>query len=508
MEINPAVTFKHDRTVMYAKRPKVLIVGAGLGGLTLAAILQKSDIPYEIFERATEVKPLGSAMSLGAPTAPFFKQLGIYDEFVAFAKYYDSIQFYNEKRQVEYKMHFASFADETYSQKLFGADGYIVGRPMLYDLMIRQIPKERIHMGKKILSTKQGGNGVLIRCSDGSEYEGDILVGADGAYSSVRQNLYADLKKDDKLPASDTLPLPFSTVCLVGQTRPLSSSEFPDIAKEDCQFINTLGGDRPFSWSTLTTAQNTVCWSVIMYLDAESSKDNDAFRNSEWGPEAAATMCEQVKDFAVSSGGDQKLTIGDLIKWTPKELISKVMLEEKVFKTWYGCRTVLIGDACHKFSPAGGAGAVNAMHDAVTLANYINALPHHPTADEITQAFTAYRDERIPWVQEAFDTSKIFKVMAAKTTVGKIVRFFAKYMPATVQQKSAVRMAINRPQVAFLPRAKDTGSVRPAPQPSLNAKGPVDSKISTTGTITGKDKQVEDEPAAATAAAAPAAVSV
>lgn len=59
MEINPAVTFKHDRKLMFAKRPKVLIVGAGLGGLTLGAILQKSDIPYDIFERASEVKPLG-----------------------------------------------------------------------------------------------------------------------------------------------------------------------------------------------------------------------------------------------------------------------------------------------------------------------------------------------------------------------------------------------------------------------------------------------------------------
>ena len=54
------------------------------------------------------------------------------------------------------------------------------------------------------------------------------------------------------------------------------------------------------------------------------------------------------------------------------------------------------------------------MHDAITLGNYINALPHYPTAEEITEAFKAYREERIPWVQEAFDTSKIFRVMASK----------------------------------------------------------------------------------------------
>lgn len=39
--------------------PKVLIVGAGLGGLVLALILEKANVEYEIFERATEIRPLG-----------------------------------------------------------------------------------------------------------------------------------------------------------------------------------------------------------------------------------------------------------------------------------------------------------------------------------------------------------------------------------------------------------------------------------------------------------------
>ncbi|KAH7056121.1 hypothetical protein BKA57DRAFT_500473 [Linnemannia elongata] len=58
MEISPAVAFKHDRSIMYAKRPKVLIVGAGLAGLTLGMLLHKADIPFEIYERAAEIKPL------------------------------------------------------------------------------------------------------------------------------------------------------------------------------------------------------------------------------------------------------------------------------------------------------------------------------------------------------------------------------------------------------------------------------------------------------------------
>lgn len=124
----------------------------------------------------------------------------------------------------------------------FGASGYIVTRPQLYNLLLRQIPRGRIYFGKKVLSMENGGNGVLIRCSDGYEADGDILVGADGAYSAVRQSLYEKLKKVNRLPPSDALPLPFSTVCLVAQTVPISPEEFPDLALGECQFrkyVNT-----------------------------------------------------------------------------------------------------------------------------------------------------------------------------------------------------------------------------------------------------------------------------
>jgi len=54
-------------------------------------------------------------------------------------------------------------------------------------------------------------------------------------------------------------------------------------------------------------------------------------------------MCKEVQNFPIP-GGDGTLTLGDIINNTPKEFISKVMLEEKVFETWYHGRSVLIGD--------------------------------------------------------------------------------------------------------------------------------------------------------------------
>ncbi len=82
---------------------------------------------------------------------------------------------------------------------------------------------------------------------------------------------------------------------------------------------------------------------VVQHLDKETSKEHDNFRNSEWGPEAAEAMCNEVRHFPIPNGGRPTI-LGSLIDLTPNDLISKVTLEEKVFDTWFAGRAVLLGD--------------------------------------------------------------------------------------------------------------------------------------------------------------------
>ncbi|KAF9373608.1 hypothetical protein BGX21_004376 [Mortierella sp. AD011] len=139
---------------------------------------------------------------------------------------------------------------------------------------------------------------------------------------------------------------------------------------------------------------------LLQFLNQETSKTNNNFRSSEWGPEAADVMCKEVRDYPVVRG----MKMGDLIDATPKEVICKVMLEEKLFETWTYGRTVLIGDACHKMNPSGGLGAQTAMGDAVVLANYINTLTTVESAD-VEKALKAYKKERYPIGKDAVKTS-------------------------------------------------------------------------------------------------------
>jgi hypothetical protein len=68
--------------------------------------------------------------------------------------------------------------------------------------------------------------------------------------------------------------------------------------------------------------------------------------NSEWGDIPAQTMCNETRSFPVLFG-QGKNTLGHIYDLTPKEQMSKVMLEEKVFKTWHSGRVVLLGDGMY-----------------------------------------------------------------------------------------------------------------------------------------------------------------
>ncbi|KAF9128204.1 hypothetical protein BGW39_005279 [Mortierella sp. 14UC] len=459
-----------------SRRPHVIIIGAGLAGLTLAVLLQKAGIPYDVFEKSPQTRNVGAAIFLGANLGPLFTQMGIMDEYKAKSKRCSTIRLFNERREEDFVLDFSL------DLELSGYEGRLIPRKVLYEIILAQVPEERLHRGKRMLWMTQGENGVHVKFSDGTEFEGDILVGADGAYSAVRQCLFDRLKKDRDLPASDAKELPFSCVSVAGYTGPLDPEKFPFLKEEES------------SWNVYAVNDDKMCWSSTMYLDEESSKFHTSFRTTDWGEGGADSMCKEVRDFPIP-GGDGTLTLGDLIDKTPKDQIAKVMLEEKVFDTWYHCRTVLLGDSCHKLHPAGGQGATMAFHDAVALANWINALPTTQVKD-LEKAFKAYRNERYAAALRAEGHSKQFCKFYGKANdrTASITRYIYKNMPFLIWKVVTKKIVANRPQASFLPYVKDNGTVPPADLESFRETLKI-VKARAAAAKAAKAKQDEDVPA-------------
>ncbi|KAF9384503.1 hypothetical protein CPB97_005632 [Podila verticillata] len=442
---------------MTATDLKVLIVGGGIAGLTLATLLEKADIDFQVYERAAVVRPLGSVVAIGPNVLALIEQIGLLDKFAAAAKVTGFVTNFNEQRQQ------TSYFDYRELKERNGYPNYTIARSRLYDLLYSQIPSEKVHMNKRLSSYEQDDHGVTLTFTDGTTAQGDIVVGADGAYSQVRQSLYDRLSKEGTLPESDKEELPCSSICLVGQTTgPLDANKFVHLDQEDCRFESVSGDDKPFTWLTWTLPEKRMSWMMIEHLN--DHVDRKTLPNIEWGPGAAEAMIARVREFPIPSG--DALTMGDLIDVTPRELISQVALEGKFFETWFSGRTVLIGDACHKLVPSTAQGANVSMQDAIILSNYLYALKDK-TPESLSSAFKGYFEEREPFARAAFETSDRFRKFFRMRRLYFVIRLIVAHLPQWVWRRAFDKMYGYRPQVTFLPRVPDRGSVKAFPQKSI-----------------------------------------
>ncbi|KAG0360677.1 hypothetical protein BG005_010142 [Podila minutissima] len=400
--------------------------------------------PKAIFEKSKELKPLGSALSLSPPLMIYFEQLGLYDQLLKVTKPFGSIRLKKENMAPIGTFEMKESKEEI--RKRYGYDVRIVSRPDLVNLLLSLIPAERIHLNTKVLSTEQDEHKVTLQCSDSETYIGSILVGADGAHSSVRQNMYKELSKAGVLPRSDSQPLGYGYDCVVGVTDPLDPLKYPVLKEEFCDFEILLGDKIPYTWWYIPLENNKIGW---MITEDIRSKGDDGGRNaksSEWELDAAVDMCKRVRHLPCIYGG----ALGDIIDSTPKDLISKVILEDKYFSVWFNRRTVLLGD-----------GANMAIDGAVELVNLLFDI-RTDSQEDITEAFKQYHDSRRQAAQIAVKSSnQSGSMMHSKGVIGDIVRHIAlNWIPNWLFRIGADKINEYRPQINFLPLVEKRGTLK------------------------------------------------
>ncbi|KAF9581490.1 hypothetical protein BGW38_001468, partial [Lunasporangiospora selenospora] len=338
---------------------RVTIVGGGIGGLALANMFERANISYIILEKATRIRALGSSLGLDASSLPVMEQLGLLDDFYRVSKPVRHFNFYNESAK---RVGMIDFSD---LEEIGGYPAIILDRPAFYQILQKNIPKHKIFYNKRVLSVTQTEESATCQCADGSAYLSDIVIGADGAYSAVRQNIYKSLKQQGRLSSNDDKPLGYNQHCLgkfkwgggfvlfscektlmvkfhqIGVSEPLDPEKYPCLKLDTTDFEIVIPKDRPYYAIYMPLPNNRLSFAVIQNVPRADARTGDSFKFSEWGPEAAVEMAEVVRDLANPFGG----TFGDIIDNTPTDLISKIMLEEKFFECWHDGRVVLLGDA-------------------------------------------------------------------------------------------------------------------------------------------------------------------
>ena len=166
-----------------------------------------------------------------------------------------------------------------------GYDSLVTTRSDLLQLLASQIPPHKIHFSKRIVSFTANKDEVVLRCADDTTYQGDILIGADGAFSKIRELLYKQVAKKGILPRQDAVAVAADVAAatvanaaallndggaetataeaegealkgghihLVGVTRALDVEKFGVLLEDDSRCEIVVGNTLPHSVSTIS----------------------------------------------------------------------------------------------------------------------------------------------------------------------------------------------------------------------------------------------------------------
>ncbi|KAF9431306.1 hypothetical protein BGZ94_000013 [Podila epigama] len=435
---------------------KVIIAGGGIAGLTLGILLERANIDYIILERSPSKasQTFGGGIVINMLVLPLFQQLGIIDEILAASKPVDIISAVSDmQKQFIGRVDLARTHKILFGKRVERFEQHDVNRCNKFT------PKSWLNMFGLYNFNLPWRSSSSSFSSPQSSSSGMV---------KVRQWLYQDLAFKGQLPKSDMAPMARDYVCLVGVTKPMDPIACPPVKDPTCHFTITCSDDKPLTSAVMNVPGNKVAWMVIADTRELSSQEQEhpsrkmSARMTPGGEDFASELNNEIKKLDAPYGGD---TFGALAENTPVGKVSKVFLEEKIFRTWTHGRVVLLGDACHKMYPSGGQGANQAILDAISLANILYQLPSNSLKD-VEKCFQMhYSHRRFPVWQAAILTKICTFVFSGKNWLAR----FARYMilnqtPNWVARLSSNYAAKDRPQAIFLPFVNDGGSVAAYPQ--------------------------------------------
>ena len=351
-----------------ANSRRVAVIGAGIGGLSLAIALRQHGIRVDIYEQTTELREVGAAVALSANGTRFFDQCGLSAQ-LGSHWFEVSALIYRDGRTG--RLIGKHDAGPAYRQR-FGAPYVGIHRAELQAILSAAVGMNRIHLRKRLVDIDDSGAHAALRFDDGSMIEADLVVGADGARSVVRRwmigyddALYSGCSGFRGVVPMDALPsLPDPTALQFWMGPGGHLLHYP------------MGNDH------------------INFLLVE--RHPTPWPQREWV--MPATEGEQLRQFA-----DWHPAIVEMI--TAKPVSDRWgLFHRPPLGRWTKGRVTLLGDAAHQLAPHHGQGANQSIEDAVVLADCLGEAGSGPIADAIAR-YEMLRHGRTRKVQYASITT-------------------------------------------------------------------------------------------------------
>jgi 6-hydroxynicotinate 3-monooxygenase len=333
---------------------RIAVVGAGMGGLTVAATLRRIGVDVEVYDQATRFARIGAGIQMTPNAMEVLRALGLEERLARIA--FRPAAMRNRDwgtGDLSFELTLGEMAERQY-----GAPYLLLHRGDLHEALTTLIPSEIVHLGKKLMELDRTADGVELRFADGTRAHAHAVIGADGVHSRVRE-------------------------IILGPEEPVFTGR---VAYRTVYPAELLGGyqiDPGCKW-----------WGpdrhiVIYYVSGGREVYFTTSVPEDWRVESWSAKGD-VEELRAAFDGFHP-DVRKVLEACP-EVHKWAIYERAPLPAWSRGRVVLLGDACHPMTPYMAQGAATSMEDAVVLARCLEGVG----PDRIVQAFQRYEGSRKP----------------------------------------------------------------------------------------------------------------
>lgn len=336
---------------------RIVIVGAGIGGLTAALALMRRGFEVQVLEQARALGEVGAGVQISPNGNRVLDHLGLSPAIAAVAaepagkrvRLWNTGQTWN------------LFDLGATSRERYGFPYLTLHRADLHQVLVdavRALNPEAIRTGVRIDRVEQRGDAVVIESGGQVVATGDVVVGADGVHSQVRQ-------------------------CLIGEDR----AEFSGIIA----WRGIIDADRlppemrqPYGYNWVGPGRHVIHYPLRggQLYNFVGAVEQQGWETESWSAQGSVEEC--LADFEGWHPDVHTLirTLRTPYRWA--------LMVRETLPRWSFGRITLMGDACHPTLPFLAQGAVMALEDGVVLARCLEAWKDDPE-----QALTRFQDARV-----------------------------------------------------------------------------------------------------------------
>lgn len=360
--------------VRFGPEMRVLIIGGGIAGLTLAGLLQQRGFKPRVVERIPEYGKVGYIIVLWPSGGRVLKGLGLYRDLIDTGLPFSTYNVWNEKGEM-----LRSYSVDEVSEKY--GPMISIYRSELINILRKNINPESLTMGVTVEKIHQTPDEAIVAFSDGSEESFDLVVGCDGVRSKTRSLVFGDV------PLSYSGMRGWSFWLKSGISKSAQIAEYWGTGK----FLGI--------WPTRNRLSVFTC-----------------IRSPKGTPETIENRLDHIRQHFSEFGGIVPEVLAGLED--PSDIFHDEYCDLRMDE-WYKGRVVLVGDSAHAVLPTAGGGVSMAIESAAVLADELSRAD----SKYISQALEAYVVRRRPRVNKVQDQSRMMgKVAFADSHAVSILR--------------------------------------------------------------------------------------